>query len=668
MLRSLYSAVSGMKAHQTKLDVIGNNIANVNTYGFKSSRARFQDVFYQTLQNATGGTNNKGGTNASQVGYGSQLGGIDLDMGRSALQSTGRPLDCAITGEGFFQVMDADGNVFYTRAGNLSLDSHSGNLVDSNGYTVLGVSGDPLGKAPSSEKIHLNIPSQSSGLAKKTQTINGIQFTITSENATTDANVSITFKAEDNLPSGADVVVEAKDINTKSITVHVNKNATFNSLADFTSKMNSAITRGNGGKAHPGGNFTITATPAENIFQKPLTGEELLGDNFGINQGTFEFTSTVDQADGIFGGLKFSGMSTDPAFNAAGNVDFKTVQKPDKDGKMAWFVTATVGGREFVGEVNENTTTAGKMWLKEAGTGQYIEMSHPGYTAITSAFNGSSAGVTHQSFNPVTHTGNDFSTSFFGMNLKSVGDAGNAISGTDNIQYSAELIPASGGNKAKWVVTAKVNGDTYVGEINDGETAADFKLNGTGGTTGFLEMSHTGFAGVNTAFAGAADSDKVYASFDPKNNAGSITAATQSDDLGLGSGTFTLEGGTEGGALNLSGQAVAILSNGIIEATHPDLGKIQIGRIDLVSFENPYGLEEVGNSYFRATANSGEAKANQAGEGGTGAIKTSSMEMSNVDISTEFSDMIVTQRGFQANSRIITVSDSILEELVNLKR
>ena len=241
MLRSLYSAVSGMKAHQTKLDVIGNNIANVNTYGFKSSRARFQDVFYQTLQSAAGGDNNKGGTNASQVGYGSQLGGIDLDMSRSALQSTGRPLDVAITGEGFFQVMDADGNIFYTRAGNLMLDSNSGNLVDSNGYTVLGVSGDPLGKAPSSDKIHLNIPTKSSGLASKTLTINGTQFTITSEKATTDANVSITFKAEDNLPSGSDIVVNPSDINDSSITVHVNKNAIFTSLSDFNSKMNSAI-------------------------------------------------------------------------------------------------------------------------------------------------------------------------------------------------------------------------------------------------------------------------------------------------------------------------------------------------------------------------------------------------------------------------------------------
>ena len=120
--------------------------------------------------------------------------------------------------------------------------------------------------------------------------------------------------------------------------------------------------------------------------------------------------------------------------------------------------------------------------------------------------------------------------------------------------------------------------------------------------------------------------------------------------------------------MSLADAGVTILANGIIEANHPNLGKIQIGRIDLVTFDNPYGLEGVGNSYFKQTGNSGEAKGCKAGEDGTGALKTSSLEMSNVDISTEFADMIVTQRGFQANSRIITVSDSILEELVNLKR
>lgn len=571
MLRSLYSAVSGMKAHQTRLDVISNNIANVNTYGFKSSRARFQDVFYQTLQSATGGDNNMGGTNASQVGYGAQLAGIDLDMGRSALQSTGRPLDVAIAGEGFFQVMDADGNIFYTRAGNLMLDSNSGNLVDSNGYTVLGVAGDPLGKDPASEKIHLNVPNQSNSPGLKTININGIEFTITSEKATSDANVAINFVLDKDLPDGAEIVVKSKDISSSSITVSVNENAVFANLADFTSKMNSAITRGNNGTPHPAGNFTITASPADKVFQTPLTGAQILGKDFGVIQGTQTFNLPDDIRDGIFGGLKPSGMSTEPKFTAAGDVSYTAEFREASATKpAAWVFTATIGARTFVGEVNENSTSANKVWLTEAGTtpvdeqsGQYIELSHPGFTAIQGYYD--------------------------------------ALPNTDKVVADSTTVPA---------------------------TAAAFL---------------------------------------PKNNVGTITAATESQDLGL-STTFNLEKGTEGGALSLSGAGIAILANGIIEATHPDLGKIQIGRVDLVTFENPYGLEEVGNSYFAKTANSGEAKACKAGEDGTGALQTSALEMSNVDISNEFSDMIVTQRGFQANSRIITVSDSILEELVNLKR
>lgn len=147
-----------------------------------------------------------------------------------------------------------------------------------------------------------------------------------------------------------------------------------------------------------------------------------------------------------------------------------------------------------------------------------------------------------------------------------------------------------------------------------------------------------------------------------------VTASQDSKELGLGQKGFVLEGGTAGGTLSSSQVGVSILANGIVEVNHPDKGKIQVGRIDLATFENPYGLEEVGNSYFQQTANSGNAKLCQAGTNGSGALKSSALEMSNVDISSEFSDMIVTQRGFQANSRIITVSDTILEELVNLKR
>ena len=113
MVRSMYAGVAGMKANQTRLDVIGNNIANANTYGFKSSRATFRDMYYQQIRGASGGSATRGGTNPSMVGYGSQIASIDLLMTQSSFTSTGNPLDVAIAGEGFLQVMDPDGNIYY---------------------------------------------------------------------------------------------------------------------------------------------------------------------------------------------------------------------------------------------------------------------------------------------------------------------------------------------------------------------------------------------------------------------------------------------------------------------------------------------------------------------------------------------------------------------------
>lgn len=566
MLRSLYSAVSGMRAHQNKLDVIGNNIANVNTFGFKSGRGRFQDVFYQTLQSATGGDNDTGGKNASQVGYGVQLGGIDLNMGRSALQSTDRGLDLAITGEGFFQVQDAFGNTFYTRAGVLYVDPSTNNLVDSNGYTVLGVSGNPMGKDASSEKIHLSVPSLSAAKAEAKETINEIEYTITSENAVNSGNVTFHFLLDDTLPDGSDVKVNASELTSNSITVRVNGTARFKSLDDFSEKINTAITEANGGQTHPAGNFTISSQPEMGDFQNgELTGEEMVKANFGINPGTM----TMDNRE-IFGGMKFKTMSTSPMCTASGDIDYSAVYHAADaaSGALAyWQISAKItdadgGERTFTGKITSDSDSPKSVLLTEdpatlpAGekAGQSIELSHKGFTAITNAY---------------------------------------------------KLVPGN---------TDPVDNDEFTTEH------------------------------------------------------GTATASYQAKNLGLADKTFTLKNGTEGGAQALSDCPIAILSDGIVQITHPQLGILQIGRVDLVTFDNPYGLEQTGNSYFTASSNSGEAKACQPGSGGSGTLRASALEMSNVDISTEFSDMIVTQRGFQANSRIITVSDQVLEELVNLKR
>ncbi len=160
MLRSMYSGISGMKTNQVKLDVIGNNIANVSTTGFKSSSARFSDMLYQNMSSATAPTSVMGGTNAKQVGLGAKLASINKVMGQGNALSTGRSLDICIDGDGYLmvakgeqsyvagngnkvvddlQALDATGKlqISYTRDGNLTLD-HEGNLLTADGHRVMG--------------------------------------------------------------------------------------------------------------------------------------------------------------------------------------------------------------------------------------------------------------------------------------------------------------------------------------------------------------------------------------------------------------------------------------------------------------------------------------------------------------------------------------------------
>lgn len=143
MIRSLYSGVSGMKNHQIRMDVIGNNIANVNTSGFKSSRANFQDILYQTVRSGSA-ADELGGINPSQVGLGMSVSSISSNMGEGNLQLTGRTLDLAVRGNGWFAVSpDGGDTVYYTREGVFFTDN-AGNVVNSNGYYLLGTDESPI--------------------------------------------------------------------------------------------------------------------------------------------------------------------------------------------------------------------------------------------------------------------------------------------------------------------------------------------------------------------------------------------------------------------------------------------------------------------------------------------------------------------------------------------
>lgn len=575
MVRSMLSGVSGMRTHQAKMDVIGNNIANVNTYGFKSGRMTFRDVYYQTSSSGSTASSSKGGTNPTQIGYGVQMGSVDVMQEQSSFTTTGNGMDVAIAGEGFLQVQDSEGNIFYTRAGMLDIDS-SGNLVDVNGNFVLGVSGNPVGKSAGSNKIQLSIPSVTATAAKAEETINNVKYTITSSANSKDANVTFNFASTADLPGGQKSKAE---ITSSGITVKLNETATFASLADLNTEINRAITEANGGKAHPGGTFTIAAEPATSITW-PLTGKEVASTDYAVTPGSATGATTNAKqllSDGFFGGLKIS--TTSSSFTGTGTAKFDakfvsavtTATASSPVHEAGWEITTTVGGVQYKGYVTENMSSAGSVLLKKvSGSPQTlsdsdtITMSHKGYSELTTAWKTEAASAT----DPVA--------------------------------------------------------DTDAFATVDGTTAPDLIT---------------------------------------------FTKSEPSKAIGLSSKGIKLTNGTSGGAQTVKDlSSIAIGSDGIITGVHSVHGKLQLGRIDLANFENPKGLSQSGNTYFSKGANSGDAKVTTPGASGTGNLVTGSLEMSNVDLSKEFSDMITTQRGYQANSRIITVSDTMLEELVNLKR
>ena len=569
MVRSMYSGVAGMKANQTRMDVIGNNISNANTYGFKSGRATFRDMYYQQFRRASAGTQTRGGINPSSIGYGAQLSSIDLMMDSSSMTSTGFALDACITGEGFFQVMDPDGNIYFTKAGMLDIDPATGALVDSNGNFVLGTSataGKLNSSQPGQEKIFITVNSVQASTAKVEKQIAGKTLTVESSKETKEANVSFAFSKSSDMPDGLKVKA-IMDSTTSVIQIQLNANEEFGSLDDLNTEINNAITEAYGGE-HPGGTFTFDVKP-DPFEAGALKGSEIVDTAASEYEGGgLEKTADTAWPEG------FNFSETGVKFTGSG----------DATVKVEWDANA----KEF-------TVT-----VETAGT--------------TPAGGGAATGK-------ATYVG----------------------------KISWERAMASkGGNK---VMLTNNDGNA---DPNDTITITYPNASKMGTLDATTPDDPTKFT-FNTALGTAA---KI----------GTATASAPTRKLGWGKSTLTLEGGTEFHTQDVSNlTGIGIGADGTITGTS-DAGLQILGRIDLATFGNAKGLAQAGNSYFTATSTPGPVKLAIAGEQGTGAIRNSALEMSNVDLSQEFSDMIVTQRGFQASSRMITVSDTMLEELINLKR
>lgn len=526
MMRSMFSGVSGLKNHQVKMDVIGNNIANVNTAGFKSSRVTFQEALNQTINSASMPGDNRGGINPVQVGMGVRLGSIDVLHEQGAIESTDYTTDLAIDGNGFFVLSDGN-REFYTRAGNFEFDG-SGNLVSKiNGMRVMGYG------------------------------------------------------------AGEDGEINIAQHNFQSIAVRENQN-----------KLDPIATS----EVRFGGNLTV----APNVLPTTLT----------TNQPLPEPPPN----------LTFSGIGgNDPT------------------------ITMTLNGSDQTIELNSS-------YDSRRALANHLNSQLEGITASLTDDGHLVFAVNNPAIGDTLSISSDYSASpSFDIVDYDVADAS-----YEPVPLASKVYDSLGGTHTIETVFTKVGNNQWNWEaflIREDEDPISL---GDGGEILFTENGRIRSGGTADIRIPAGELDpKLAEDIVATLDFGGFTQYTEAT-----SATVRGQNGFPSGALD----SIDITPTGLIVGSYSNGLTRNLGQIGMARFENPAGLAKTGNTMFGETLNSGDRTIGVAGTNGLGTIAPSSLEMSNVDLSQEFTDMIITQRGFQANSRIITSSDEMLQELVNLKR
>ena len=552
MMRSMYSAVSGLKTHQTRMDVIGNNIANVNTVAFKSSSVTFSDILYQTTSNASGAnaTTGTGGVNAKQIGLGTTAAATKVSItSAGASETTGNPFDIRLTDKNstnFFIVNNGSENVF-TRSGSFYVDG-SGNLcMSSTGYTVMGWQVDET-----TGEIRKDTVSALRIMQEKNLT--------SAPEATTQATIAGVLDEND-----ADVKSDAGKV--------MNLNFYDNLGYQYTAK------------------FAIKATAKDGEYTVELTSI-LDSNNKNITEG---FTQA--QMKEIFG-----------------NTDTET----------------TIA--------SYSSTLPGCGYTFDPKTGKLTDD------------NANNAEVAINTDGTIGNTGKTIKD-VFGVsdgNFKNIQDSDKA----GNDDYKFERVKNADGSFSYQI---KKKSATNLLKFN----TEDGKFNSIGGGTDKsveLNLNTTSlnangnFANINVDFSQCLNYE----------NGGKSTIGADAGATDGKTGKGRKLGAMTGISIDTSGRIYGTYDNGNTEL---------LGQIAVAQFSNASGLEKVGESCYRTTLNSGEFDGIGVEISADGSsMTTGELEMSNVDLSSEFTSMITTQRGFQANSRVITTSDTLLEELVNLKR
>ena len=568
MMRSLYSGVAGLKTHQIRMDVIGNNIANVNTTAYKSSSMTFSELMSQTTQKASGAnaTTGVGGTNAKQIGLGVKAGAINTAITtQGSAQSTGNPFDIMITGDNFFVVSNGSEN-FFTRDGSFYVDGAGNLAMTSTGYNVMGWGVDETtGNIKQDTVTALRIMSAAN-------------MTYPPE-ATTKANISGILDENDK---------DVTSANGKTVNLNFFDARGYSYTAKFTFKQSG------GDKTNEYSmelNKILDSTGAEIDISKLEFGnrsQQKMETKVTLNTDAYKWDGKV---------LKTKDGTTDVA-NLADifNTDGSLITPADDAAAQ---------------KQQEALDAIAKAYGYEGSTDEFLNL------YITSTV--------------------DKDKQLTIQNL-----LGNMMAGK-----TTDVLPADG--SAITMEGRYFEGTTVVFNKDTG------KLESVGGSTTNLNVN-AAFSALGGNFSDVTIDLSECTNYD---NKGTSTIGATSGDLdGLGTGRRL--GDMIGVYIQKDGMIYASYDNGMTKL---------LGQIATAAFANASGLEKEGDNLYSATLNSGEFDGIGVDiTAGGGYMSTGHLEMSNVDLSSEFTEMITTQRGFQANSRIITVSDTLLEELTNLKR
>ncbi|MGN0170132.1 MAG: flagellar hook-basal body complex protein [Lachnospiraceae bacterium] len=696
MMRSLYSGVAGLKTHQSKMDVIGNNIANVNTVAFKSSSVTFNEIMYQTTQGASGpnALTGTGGINAKQIGLGVSTASIMTNISTAgATQTTGGAFDVKINGDSFFVVSDGTQNLF-TRAGSFYVDAAGNLAMTSTGYNVMGWQVDPT-----------------TGEIKK------------------DTVSALRIMQASNLTSAPEATVNAicsgvLDTNTNA----VNTDDGYVMNLNFYDALGYAYTA----------KFKVSASDEDSIYNVSLTdildsnsktifgtGQITAGDLFGVADSNTQDTGSLlagrefCKADDIKSFINVrnnnSVQTDDPAIKI---VDVNGNETDDTSGTIkAYYLKNTSNGKMIDSGYFFTDGTKfyaeGPIVYKQDGSGQidsitYVELGNtqddldqyvsPEKIRLRNYFADNYSGIDSniyydgmsewedqtKYYDTLTINGNTFTTKYpYRIHYDSGADEYIITNDATQEEKARVSDPAALGNYLRdpSYFSTTLTSEEITGLLSSGSLDAktdegqyDTYMMGVKGTSYYSQLEFDKGDGTFVGIGNAKEAVLALSNLGPNFENISIDFTQVTNYNNGGSSTMSMDRGAVDGSTGAGKKlgamtGISIDTNGMIYGSYDNGNTVLLGQIAVATFANASGLQKVGENCYQTTLNSGEFDGigvDVTADGGS--MTTGALEMSNVDLSNEFTDMITTQRGFQANSRIITTSDTLLEELINLKR